>query len=341
MDHLGEVPERAYQAACEIWEKQGEKKTPEFVQVIFNRVILPGIEGRRNGIWSTFEAYAVAAGMRESDNTFYRAGRLRLETAVRDLCTEWRVKAKEEIWELGYKQKIPNRGITGGAMTNSETWHGFHDEFIKLDREEIALLQNTREKQYMHASGDYNAAEMPGDDGHYQTYGHWELHYGPNGYFQEQFEVLGTKAGVALGSSPGIRPLDFWLHSLFLFLEENRNRHPHQIIGDTVKAGLIENVWGNSATFCSRLEKEALEKSAAPMNSASVANDGGSGNRKGYKAEVRQWMKRKKVETVDDAAAHLGVSVDVLKSIMSDKGKPRYGKETLESVLKKIGYKKA
>lgn len=84
-----------------------------------------------------------------------------------------------------------------------------------------------------------------------------------------------------------------------------------------------------------------LKKAGEQLQPAGVPNDGGSGNRKGYKAEVRQWMKRRKVEKLDDATPHLGVSVDVLKSIMSDKGKPRYGKETLESVLKKIGYKKA
>jgi hypothetical protein len=52
-------------------------------------------------------------------------------------------------------------------------------------------------------------------------------------------------------------------------------------------------------------------------------------------------MKRKKVDKLDDAAAKLGVSVDVLKSIMSDKGKRRYGPETLHSVLEKIGHKEA
>ncbi len=39
------------------------------------------------------------------------------------------------------------------------------------------------------------------------------------------------------------------------------------------------------------------------------------------------------------AAKRLGVSVDVLKSIMSHKGRPRYSGETLQKVLKQIGLK--
>ena len=74
---------------------------------------------------------------------------------------------------------------------------------------------------------------------------------------------------------------------------------------------------------------------------AEMENHGGMGKRKGYRVEVKQWMKRMKVQKVDDAAARMGVSPDVLKSIMSDKGMPRYGKETLDHVLKKIIPKKA
>ena len=145
-------------------------------------------------------------------------------------------------------------------MADSNTWRNFHDEHMKLEEEENGLLKNTLEKQYLHA---YNSAEMSGDDGHYQTYGDWKLSNGPNGELQERFETLETKAGIALDSPPGIRPLDFWLDSLFLFLKENKDRYPHQTIGDVNEAGIIENVCKNSATLCSWLEKTALESAAS------------------------------------------------------------------------------
>ena len=103
IEHLRKVPEQAYNAACEVWKKQGEKKAPEFVQVMFNKVILPTIQGRTTGIWQEFQRYAAAGGLPEADATF-RAGRLRLGKAVEEVCEDWRINAEEEMLELGYKE---------------------------------------------------------------------------------------------------------------------------------------------------------------------------------------------------------------------------------------------
>jgi hypothetical protein len=62
------------------------------------------------------------------------------------------------------------------------------------------------------------------------------------------------------------------------------------------------------------------------------------GARRGYRAEVRQWMLSKGLRTIPEAARRLAVGVDTLKSIMSSKGKRRYGDGTLRTVLKAIGY---
>jgi hypothetical protein len=45
------------------------------------------------------------------------------------------------------------------------------------------------------------------------------------------------------------------------------------------------------------------------------------------------------LDSQKQAAKRLGISVDVLKSIMSDKGRARYGEDSLKTVLEKIGYK--
>jgi hypothetical protein len=61
--------------------------------------------------------------------------------------------------------------------------------------------------------------------------------------------------------------------------------------------------------------------------------------RRGYRHEVRAWMKKEGIATVQVAAERLNVGYDILKSIMSDRGNKRYGNDTLAFVLEKIGFK--
>ncbi len=60
--------------------------------------------------------------------------------------------------------------------------------------------------------------------------------------------------------------------------------------------------------------------------------------RTGYRQQILDWMKAEEIPTVELAARRLGVSKSTLKSIMSEKGKPRYGQERLQTVLRKIGH---
>jgi len=62
-----------------------------------------------------------------------------------------------------------------------------------------------------------------------------------------------------------------------------------------------------------------------------------TGKRIGYRKEVYAWMERQGIDNVEIAARRLGISKSALKSVMSDKGKARYGPELLERVLKLIG----
>jgi hypothetical protein len=60
-------------------------------------------------------------------------------------------------------------------------------------------------------------------------------------------------------------------------------------------------------------------------------------SRRGYRPEIREWMGKRQLRTIPEAARRLGVGVSTLKSIMSSKGKPRYSEDTLHAVLKQIG----
>jgi hypothetical protein len=87
--------------------------------------------------------------------------------------------------------------------------------------------------------------------------GLWMLSEGVNENFQERFQTLATRAGVALDSPKGTEPLDFWLHRLFLDLRENGS--DLLLIDEKGEAGLIHRVCEGSAIFCSRLERKSLE----------------------------------------------------------------------------------
>jgi hypothetical protein len=59
-------------------------------------------------------------------------------------------------------------------------------------------------------------------------------------------------------------------------------------------------------------------------------------DRRGYRTEVMTWMKAEEIDTIPEAAKRLAISETTLKSIMSNKGEVRYGKDTLDRVLKII-----
>jgi hypothetical protein len=65
-----------------------------------------------------------------------------------------------------------------------------------------------------------------------------------------------------------------------------------------------------------------------------------TGKRKGYRTEVRAWMKRNGIKTIPEAGKVLAISDSTLKSIMSDEGNARYGEDTLKRVLGQIQQKR-
>jgi hypothetical protein len=86
-------------------------------------------------------------------------------------------------------------------------------------------------------------------------------------------------------------------------------------------------------------EAQAYRRAILPGDEIEVSKVRGSSDarKRGYRTEIKQWMKDKKIETIPGAAKRLGVGFDILKSIMTNKGKKRYSDKTLQDVLKKIG----
>jgi hypothetical protein len=152
---------------------------------------------------------------------------------------------------------------------------------------------------------------------------------------QARFKLLATEAGIALGSPPATAPFLYWMQHLFLGLRANKSAHVH-IYSDTV--AIVDRLIEASAIYCTWLDQQLLEKSLMPCENAAEAI-AEPRPRRGYRTEVRQWMALQGVSTVEMAAKRLSISHSTLKSIMSGRGKRRYGDAALTRVLGSIGYK--
>jgi len=150
-----------------------------------------------------------------------------------------------------------------------------------------------------------------------------------------EFKLLATKAGIALGAPYGTSPREYFLKCLFVDGRANKSEYIH-VYSDEVAT--IERVFDASATFCARLECQSLEKSVMPSENA-AEGVAARRPRRGYRTEVRQWMVHQGIPTLAAAAKRLGMSLSALKSIMSERGKPRYGDAALTRILGSIGYK--
>jgi len=119
-----------------------------------------------------------------------------------------------------------------------------------------------------------------------------------------------------------------------------------------IEDGVIEHVFESSAGLCQDLAARAFEAEKVAQTRETIRRAQELGPpikpissvaqqdhpRRGYRTEVRKWMNDEQLESIPDAAKRLQVGYDVLKSIMSNRGKKRYGDETLRDVLKKIGH---
>jgi hypothetical protein len=151
------------------------------------------------------------------------------------------------------------------AVQDANLWRDFRSAFHALVDDQRALILAKQQDRRLRACWNYDSklTQLEADLVRLQLVcwiysphsGRWQLGEGPNDYFKAQFEALATRAGVELHPPYGIAPLDFWLHSLCLHLQETKSRG--FLRADT--GIFIEDVCQASATFCSYLEKKAFD----------------------------------------------------------------------------------
>lgn len=121
-------------------------------------------------------------------------------------------------------------------------------------------------------------------------------------------------------------------------VDMGRNDNPPVLIRDSIDVKLRAK--DQLATLANELENDMFSQSVSRPGAEANGKPPDAHPRKSYRAEVEKWMKDKGIETKREAAKQLGVSESTLKSIMTTNGKPRYGRERLEIVLKKIAQPK-
>ena len=212
------------------------------------------------------------------------------------------------------------------------SWKQLHNDFHALKEAEDRIVQQREGTDYCYA---YVTVLESGELGRWIE--------GTTESLQVRFESLATDAGIALRPPPGISPLEYLLHRLVLNLRANKSPFIHMY---SATVGVIERLFEATAIFCARLDREWLEKTVIPGGDSTVERTAANRKpvveperRRGYRTDVRKWMKVEQIPTVAIAAKRIGISQSALKSMMSARGKPRYGEATLTRILGIIGYK--
>jgi len=144
-------------------------------------------------------------------------------------------------------------------MQSGDFWRNLNTEFTALAEEEWTSVPNPADNRRLRAYGN--------TDGTGNYAGGWSLSEGPNENFRARFAETATRAGHALDPPQGTKGLDFWLHRLFLDLlelNELRTDRSPLVVGQRDKGGIIREVCEASATYCSRLGREASDRAETP-----------------------------------------------------------------------------
>ena len=145
------------------------------------------------------------------------------------------------------------------SATEVHLWRKLRTDFESLARQEYTTIPDPRNDRRLRAYGDYTVATS-------QAVGSWQLSDGLSADFRARFEETAARAGSALGPPRSVKPVAFWLHRLFLNLvelETLRNDPGSLAVGQKGVGGIIRDICQASATYCSRLMKDATEHEVA------------------------------------------------------------------------------
>jgi hypothetical protein len=279
----------------EVWHSDGNTISPEFIRTVLVPHVFSVIAASKGGIEHHLELLAARTNIGVThlkpslQHLAHEIGLLGGEIATRS-----EIEAIELAKQMTQLPRVseplqPPEAVGGSSLSASgrkptqmspnapASWREFRDEFEQLAREQerpVRTPKNRRDRRMMlradgllWASGNYKKhPEIWAEKGkpgqgffcllQVPETGLWMLDDGVSENLQARFRALASRAGVALGSPKDTDPEDFWLHRLYLDLRENNSEH---LFCESDEGGMILHVCEASATFCSRLERSALE----------------------------------------------------------------------------------
>jgi hypothetical protein len=203
------------------------------------------------------------------------------------------VPAKDKTRTLEHQHsdiEVRRTRKNGKTSAKPDIWHYFLDEFQALAREERearaaqkdrllrAYCSYEKHPEVVHEygkpeHGPFCLLQVP-------ECGLWMLSDGLNENFRARFDGLASRAGLELGCSKGVQPLDYWLHKLWLDLRMRRSSY---LFAASDEGGVIRYVCEASATFAARLEQESLQLgTSAAVNVKGMKRQAGSRERKTF-----------------------------------------------------------
>jgi hypothetical protein len=120
------------------------------------------------------------------------------------------------------------------VVQDADLWRDFRGAFKTLVDEQRTLIRAKQQDRRLRACWNYDSDLTQLESDLLQRglicwryslqSGRWKLGEGPNEDLRARFETLATRAGIELHPPDGIAPLDFWLHRVYLYLQQTRSR---------------------------------------------------------------------------------------------------------------------
>lgn len=261
---------------------------PEFIRSTLVPRVFAIIAAQQGAIQHVLDLHRQRTGKHNPASGLY------LVQKLSQLKSELAARYEAEAIELGKQIARANRITSQGAEaargdastapsngSTADLWRELGTRFRQQAHEEEEIARDP--DRLLHASCSYDEhPEVSHERGRAAqgmfcllkppATGVWNVSDGVNPDFQERLRVLATRAGLALGCPTGTDAEDFWLDRLWNNVVENgKTGVIFSEKNGKITGGIISRVCVVSATFCARLERQALEEARRAENNRNAS----------------------------------------------------------------------
>jgi hypothetical protein len=269
-----------------VWLSDGNIITPAFIRNIVVPHIFTIIAARKGAIQHELDLHARRTGEHQPGGHILVSQIKQLQSEVANryeieaielakpaarrisaTSTDFLASAVRSKNESGNTPEVVN-----WVNTKAETWRDLREKFQALAEEEQGRTPSITRGEVLGRINEimrayYNYQKHPEGWGRGKLeqglmclldtppYGVWNISDGVSENFRERVRLCIARSGVALACPRDTDPEDFWLHQLYLDLLKNNS---DLLFAASEEGGMILSICVASATFCSRLEKNAL-----------------------------------------------------------------------------------